>query len=81
MSLLPREQWARIEGALAAIEADSVLKEAVLREVGAFYDARPHLERTRFGEAFVASLVVEKLSQAADSQSGAGTKPKTEKVA
>lgn len=70
---LTREVEAKAVAALEARRARpqlaAALLEAVPRAVDAFFARYPALNRTRVAEAVITSLVIERLSSPADSQS------------
>lgn len=79
MSLLDDEFFRKAEIALRTLDAQPQLAAAVQAEVDLFFGRYPALQRTRPAEAFITSLVIERLSTAAGSQPAA--QPKTQKVA
>lgn len=75
------EFWTRAEQAIRALDAQPELAAAVQVEVDAFYERHRGLARTRMGEAFIASLVIEKLSNPGASQAPDTATATTQKVA
>lgn len=66
-----REVEARAVVALKAMRAQPALAAQISSEIAAFYERHPYLERTDCGVGFLASLFLDELSTAADSQSAA----------
>lgn len=77
------EVGGRWRAQLAGYLASPALIAAVECSVNAFFARHPDLERTPRAAAFIAGLALEIITQAADSQSAAGSEAetKTKKVA
>lgn len=56
------EFWMRAEQAVRVLNARPEIAATVQAEVDEFYARHAGLERTRLGEAFIAALVIERLS-------------------
>lgn len=66
---LDDEFFRKAEIALRTLDAQPELAAAVQADVDAFFARYPALHRTRVAEAFIAGLVIDRLSSPADSQS------------
>lgn len=78
MSLFDEAFWSRVEMAVRKLDERPELAAAIQSEVDAFFAKHPAILRTRTAEAFISSLVIERLSAPADSQSAP---TQTQKVA
>ena len=58
-----QEAEARAVIALQSLRGNEALAAAVWAEVNAFFARHPELERTEFATAFIASLVVDQISE------------------
>jgi hypothetical protein len=78
---LHEEFCARAKAALEAMMAMPGLRARVRAGLDEFFAKYPALGRTPEAEGIVASLIIERLSLGADSQSAAGSEPEKKKVA
>lgn len=81
MRALSSDMEAKAAVAVLALGTQPALAAEVETEVAGFFARHPGLERTPLTEAFITSLVLERLSTPADSPPAAQPKPDTKKVA
>lgn len=81
MSPAAQDFDAKAKIGLQALAGFTELGRDVERGVDGFFTRHPELARTRLAEAFIAGLLLDQLSTAADSQSAAQPTAETQKVA
>lgn len=75
------EFYTRAFTALRTLETQPALRDAIAAHVDGFFKRFPNLQRTEITAGYIASLALERLSTAADSQSAGVTNAETKKVA